>query len=135
MRAHYALTDSLIGAVVDGLGPRDLLIVVGDPGRLPRSGPVAPFGELLIAGDAVQPGSLGDVGERDVAPTVLHLLGLPRSREMDGRVLEGALLPAFRAAHPVRTVDSYGTRTASRPAESRFDEAMLEELRSLGYIH
>jgi hypothetical protein len=50
-------------------------------------------------------------------------------------VIESALTPAFRQAHPVRVVDSYGTRTAGRPTESRFDEAMLEELRSLGYIH
>jgi hypothetical protein len=134
VRAHYALTDALIGAIVDRLGPRDLLVLVGDPGRLPRTGPQPPSGQLLFAGASVQPGDLGDVGERDVAPTVLHLLGLPQSREMGGRVLESALAPEFRAAHPVRTVDSYGTRAASRPTESRFDEAMLEELRSLGYI-
>lgn len=134
VRAHYALTDTLIGAVVDRLGSRDLLVLVGDPGRLPRTGPVPPFGQLLIAGGPVQPADLGEVTERDVAPTVLHLLGLPRSREMDGQVLEAALSGDFRAAHPVRTVDSYGTRATSRPTESRFDEAMLEELRSLGYI-
>jgi hypothetical protein len=135
VRAHYAFVDELIGRAADGLGPNDLLVVVADPGRLPRTGPVPPAGELLLAGTAVQAGDLGDVSERDVAPTVLHLLGLPRSREMDGRVLESALTPAFRTAHPVRTVDSYGARAAARPTESRFDEAMLEELRSLGYIH
>lgn len=134
VRAHYAFTDALIGSVVDRLGPRDLLVLVADPGRLPRTGPIAPFGELLLASGPVQPGDLGEVSERDVAPTVLHLLGLPTSREMDGRVLEAALSTAFRTAHPVRTVDSYGTRAAARPTESRFDEAMLEELRSLGYI-
>jgi len=72
--------------------------------------------------------------QRDVAPTVLHLAGLPRSRELSGQVLEAALDPGFRRAHPVRTVDSYGRRRASRPAESAFDRDMLEELRSLGYI-
>jgi hypothetical protein len=134
VRAHYAFTDTLIGSLADALGPRDLLVVVADPGRLPRTGPAAPHGELLLAGGPAQASDLGEVTERDVAPTVLHLLGLPRSREMDGRVLEAALDGAFRAAHPVRTVDSYGTRAATRPTESRFDEAMLEELRSLGYI-
>ena len=69
-----------------------------------------------------------------MAPTVLHLLGLPAAARWTG-AFSRRRSPAFRAAHPVRTVDSYGTRTASRPAESRFDEAMLEELRSLGYIH
>ncbi|HET9315308.1 MAG TPA: alkaline phosphatase family protein, partial [Vicinamibacteria bacterium] len=135
VRAHYAFVDSLVGQVVDALGPRDLLVLVADPGRLPRTGPTPPSGELLLAGEPVLAGDLGEVGERDVAPTVLHLLGLPRSREMDGRVLESALTPAFRAAHPVRAVDSYGSRAAGRPTESRFDEEMLEELRALGYIH
>jgi hypothetical protein len=135
VRAHYAFTDELIGRVADGLGPRDLLVLVADPGRLPRTGPAAASGEILLAGASVQPGDLGDVSERDVAPTVLHLLGLPASREMDGHVLEAALSPEFRAAHPVRSVDSYGARAAARPTESRFDEAMLEELRALGYIH
>jgi len=49
-------------------------------------------------------------------------------------VLEDALSPAFRAAHPVRTVASYGRRSPGRPAESAFDRDMLEQLRSLGYV-
>jgi hypothetical protein len=73
-------------------------------------------------------------GERDVAPTVLHLLGLPVSDELEGRVLEAALTPEFRAAHPVRRVASYGLRPPGRLRESAFDRDMLEELRSLGYI-
>ena len=86
------------------------------------------------AADRCAPGDLGAVSERDVAPTVLHLAGLPASRELEGRVLEAALSPAFRAAHPVRTVASYGRRVPGRPAESAFDRDMLEELRALGYV-
>jgi arylsulfatase A-like enzyme len=77
---------------------------------------------------------LGRVSERDVAPTVLHLVGLPRSRELDGHVLERALSAEFRAAHPVREVDTYGRRPPASPTESQFDQRMLEELRSLGYV-
>ena len=69
-----------------------------------------------------------------MAPTVLHLLGMPRSDELDGRVLDEALDPAFRAARPVRRVASYGRRAPGAPARSEFDRAMLEELKSLGYI-
>ena len=65
---------------------------------------------------------------------MLHLLGLPKSRELDGRVLEAALSPDFRRAHPVRTIDAYGRRPLSRNAESAFDKDVLEELKSLGYI-
>jgi arylsulfatase A-like enzyme len=82
----------------------------------------------------VAPGDLGAVSGRDIAPTVLHLLGLPRSRELDGRVLEAALSEAFRRDHPVRLVDSYGRRPPSRAAQSDFDQDVLEQLRSLGYI-
>jgi hypothetical protein len=59
---------------------------------------------------------------------------MPVSRELDGRVLESALVPEFRAAHPVRSVASYGRRPPARAAESAFDRDMLEELKSLGYI-
>lgn len=134
VRAHYAFVDGLVGEVAARVGPGGLLVLVADPGRLPRGGATAPSGELLLAGDAVRPGEIGAATERDVAPTVLHLLGLPRSRELDGRVLEEALAAPFREAHPVRTVDSYGGRAAGRPADSAFDRAMLEELKALGYI-
>ena len=97
------------------------------PAAARRAGVAA--GELLLAGSAVRPGDLGQASERDVAPTVLHLLGLPRSRELDGRVLDEGLAGPFRQAHPVRTVDSYGGRAAGRPSDSGFDRAMLEELK------
>ena len=77
---------------------------------------------------------LGRVSSRDVAPTVLHLAGLPKSDELLGTVLESALEPAFRDAHPVRTVAGYGRRLQARSAESAFDREMLEELKALGYI-
>ena len=69
-----------------------------------------------------------------MTPTVLHMLGLPRSRELDGQVLEAAFTDAFRREHPLRTVDSYGRRPPSRPADSAFDQDVLEQLKSLGYI-
>ena len=36
----------------------------------------------------------------DVAPTLLHCLGLPVSEDMDGRVLEGMLAAGFLAGNP-----------------------------------
>ncbi len=100
---------------IAGLGSSDVLALVGDPGRLARGGAQSAEGMLVLAGGPVAPADLGTVSERDVAPTVLHLLGLPKSRELDGRVLEGALSESFRRDHPVRLVDSYGRRPASPP--------------------
>lgn len=133
VREHYRFVDGLIEEAMAGLGPRDVLMVVGDPGRLARGGAPAE-GLLVLAGAAVAGGDIGVVSERDVAPTVLHLLGLPKSRELDGQVLEDALADGFRRDQPVRLVDSYGRRPAARAAQSDFDEDVLEQLRSLGYI-
>jgi hypothetical protein len=111
-----------------------VVVLVGDPGRLARSGAPGAQGTLAVVGGPARATDLGEVSERDIAPTVLHLVGLPVSREFGGRVLEAALEPAFTKAHAVRTVAAYGRRAAARPAESAFDRDMLEELKSLGYI-
>ena len=134
VRDQYRFVDGLIGEAVAELGPKDVLVLVGDPGRLARGGTVPAEGLLVLSGAPVAPGDLGAVSERDVAPTLLHLLGLPRSRELDGRVLEGALSPSFRRDHPVRLVDTYGRRPVARADRSDFDQDVLEQLKSLGYI-
>ena len=134
VRAQYRFVDALVAATVAELGPSDLLVLVGDPGRLARGSAEPAEGLLVLAGPVVALGDLGSVSERDVAPTVLHLLGLPRSRELDGQVLEASLTESFRRDHPVRTVDSYGRRPPTRPADSAFDQDVLEQLKSLGYI-
>jgi hypothetical protein len=133
VRAYYRFVDGVIGQAVDALAAGDVLLLVGDPGRLARRAGRAE-GLLVLAGGPVSPGDLGQASERDVTPTVLHLSGLPVSRELEGKALETALTASFRAAHPLRTVDSYGRRAPTRPAESAFDRDMLEELRSLGYV-
>jgi len=133
VRDYHRFLDERIGAALDDLGPQDVLVLVADPGRLAR-GAANPEGTLVLSGAAVASGDLGVAGERDVAPTVLHLSGLPISRELSGHVLEAALSADFRRANPVRFTDSYGRRPPARAAESAFDNEVLEELRSLGYI-
>lgn len=134
VRSYHRLLDERIGELAAGLGPGDVLVLVADPGRFARrSGPGA-FGLLLLAGGPVRAGEMGAVTERDVAPTVLHLLGLPVSNELDGSVLLAAFDDAFQKAHPVRPVASYGRRPRARPLGSSFDRDVIEELRSLGYI-
>jgi len=134
VRSYYRFVDGLVGEVVDGLQPQDVLVLVGDPGRLARRSSSPAEGLLLLAGGPIVATDLGRTSERDIAPTALHLAGLPKSRELEGAVLEAALVGDFRKAHPVRAVESYGRRRVARPAESAFDRDMLEELRSLGYI-
>jgi hypothetical protein len=135
VRDYHRFVDRLIGEFAAGLQPQDVLVLVGDPGRLPRRSAEPGQGLLLLSGGPIRQVELGPVSERDVAPTVLHLLGLPVSREIEGHVLTAALEPAFRQAHPVRSVASYGNRPAQPRTRSDFDDAVLEELHSLGYIN
>jgi type I phosphodiesterase/nucleotide pyrophosphatase len=133
VRAHHRLVDDAIGAAARDAGPGAVLVVLGDPGRLARRSPGAE-GLLVLSGAAVKPGPLPAGSERDVAPTILHLLGLPVSAELEGAPREDALADAFRAKNPVRRVATYGRPPAGRARDSAFDREMLEELRSLGYI-
>jgi hypothetical protein len=135
VRDYYRFVDGLIGELAERRAPDQVLVLVGDPGRLPRRGPQPPEGLLVLAGGPIVAGvELGAVGERDVAPTVLHLLGLPVSDELAGRVLESALIPSFRHAHPPRRVSAYGAQPRGAPAESAFDRQTLEGLKGLGYV-
>lgn len=134
VRSGYRFTDGLIGRAVDGLEPGEVLMLVGDPGRLARRAVGAPEGLLVIIGGPAVTVDLGEVSERDVAPTLLHLLGLPVSRELPGSPLEAAFDPAFRRSHPVRAIASYGRRPVSRPEDGGFDHELVEQLRGLGYV-
>jgi type I phosphodiesterase/nucleotide pyrophosphatase len=134
VREQYRFVDRLVGEELTTLGPSGVLVLVGDPGRLARGSAQDALGLLALVGPPVARGDLGVVSERDVAPTVLHLLGVPKSRELEGQVLETALAESFRKDHPLRAVDTYGRRPPSRPADSAFDKDVLEQLKSLGYI-
>jgi hypothetical protein len=61
-------------------------------------------GIFMLAGDAVRRGAqVGELDICDVAPTLLHLMGLPVQEDMDGAVATDALTPEFVAANPIRT--------------------------------
>ena len=67
----------------------------------------------------------------DVAPTVLHLLGLPMGEDFDGEVLSDILLDGGA----VETVVSYetGRRGRGRATASDWDDWYREKLTALGY--
>jgi hypothetical protein len=134
VREHHRFLDQRIGELAADLGPNDVLLLVADPGRFARRSGPGPFGLLLLAGGRVRAGALATASERDIAPTLLHLLGLPVSKELAGRALEEALDADFRKSHPVRSVASYGRRPRARATASSFDRDVIQELRSLGYI-
>jgi predicted AlkP superfamily phosphohydrolase/phosphomutase len=73
----------------------------------------------------------------DVAPTVLHALGVPVPEDMDGRVATEALAPRLASA-PVSYAASRGEDGGSAAGQTDYSDeeaAQVEErLRSLGYI-
>ena len=99
--------------------------------------PIGPSNGFVAAGGPFRRGvELERASILDVAPTLLHLLGVPVSQEIEGRVLLDALEPSYRAAHPVRTVPRYDPAPppAAVEEDTRAEDALREELRALGYI-
>jgi predicted AlkP superfamily phosphohydrolase/phosphomutase len=96
-----------------------------------------PDGIYLAAGPPI--GTLGaheDYPIESIAPTVLHLLGLPVPRSMEGPVCTSFMREEFLRDHPVRFSDD----ATDAPAEaagwrSGADEAKIaDHLRALGYL-
>jgi hypothetical protein len=94
------------------------------------SGIPPPDGIFSLLGPDVKPGVQIKASVYDIAPTILHLKGLPVGADMDGK----PLLDALTATRPVRT--ALYTRMRHRPAKEipELDKEKLEELKSLGYI-
>lgn len=70
----------------------------------------------------------------DITPTLLYALGLPVAEDFDGEARTGLFQPAFRDAHPLRTVPSWGEAVEGTATASEIDEELKDELRALGYI-
>jgi len=98
-------------------------------------------GFLLANGPGIRRGAVIDGATiYDVAPTILHALGLPVGSDMDGKVLDALFAEPIAGRTPamVASHDEEGSPTdPSGEAEAlpeAVDEKVLEHLRSLGYI-
>jgi len=72
----------------------------------------------------------------DIAPTILHSLGVSVPEDMDGRVLVDAFRPEFLATHPIRSGAASGTTGGDRPTGYTEEESakVEERLQALGYV-
>jgi arylsulfatase A-like enzyme len=89
-------------------------------------------GSPVRRGEQVAPARI-----EDVAPTVLHLLGLGVPEEMDGRVLEEALTTDYMSAHPVQfghPGDQADDKEPTGWEHSDQEAEVAERLRALGYL-
>jgi predicted AlkP superfamily phosphohydrolase/phosphomutase len=94
-------------------------------------------GVLLAAGPGIEPGTKVAAQIADVAPTVLHLAGVPIDTYLDGEPCLDMFREAFRAATPVRRVDSDYAELITRQATeigTEDDAYVREQLRKLGYL-
>ena len=92
-------------------------------------------GILIAAGPDLEPGAeLAHVDIHDIAPTLLYALGLPVADDFAGEAKRELFTAAFRAAHPLRRIASWGTRATTAPATSPADAALVEDLKALGYL-
>ncbi len=101
-----------------------------------------PQGIFIAAGPGIRKGAkLDDASVLDLTPTLLHYLGLPPAKDMDGKVLTAIFAPGFEAAHPLSYVASYESAKpedkSGRPKED-YGKAELAEnmagLEALGYV-
>jgi len=92
-------------------------------------------GILVCAGPSIAPSaSRGRADIADLAPTVLHLLGLPVHREMQGRACT-ELLSVDRAVRSVSGAELATGRTVRfLPAAAGEDPEVLRSLEGLGYL-
>ncbi|HAF24058.1 MAG TPA: hypothetical protein DCK93_14325 [Blastocatellia bacterium] len=72
----------------------------------------------------------------DLAPTLLHLLGVPVPEDMDGKVLTDVFQPEFLASRPVRSGAASGTSETDRASGYTDEESakVEERLQALGYL-
>jgi tetratricopeptide (TPR) repeat protein len=153
----YAYQDELLGEMMRAVEGRYAIMLVSDHGfrvgeERPRDKfpftnkqPVEWHREVgvwaLWGGPARRGARVDGVTMFDIAPTVLHLLGLPRAGDMPGQPVLGALQADFVRRHPPVTVASYEGYGSGPPrggeATAGLDEVqteMLANLAALGYI-
>lgn len=125
LMSHYSAVDQMVGRVMAGLQPGDLLLVVSGFGMEPMSigkrllerafgnpepsgtHETAPDGFLLAYGADIRPGRLTRGSVVDIVPTILYFYGLPVGRDMDGFARTDIFAPAFSTGRPITYIPSY----------------------------
>ncbi len=137
-RERYRHTDRQLGALIEFLdeiyGTYHLLVVSDHGWDLDAGHHLdAPPGIFLGRGPAFVPGRrVVGASVYQVAPTVLHLLGLPVAESMPGAIDFGDLLSGNEPAP--RWVPGYPRHSRSGSAPQALDETRRQQLRSLGYL-
>jgi tetratricopeptide (TPR) repeat protein len=154
--AFYAYQDELLGELVRNADPQTVFLILSDHGF--RNGAGRPvdlppyvsekpglwhrrYGVFVLAGPGVRPGRIDTVTLFDIAPTTLHLLGLPRAEDMPGRVLHEALKGGDATGgepYRIATYEGFGDRyqapATAASGGAAVEAEMIRELTALGYL-
>ncbi len=79
-------------------------------------------------------GRCDDVSILDILPTVLHLLGVPLPRDLDGTILWGALREGLEGERPPVYVDPTDFQGCGGELTSEEEDEVRKQLKKLGYI-
>ncbi len=149
---YWRWQDELLGELLAMRGPRTTVVVVSDHGF--RTGDERRRedrfdihtadadhmidGVIVVNGPDVRPGLIEGADIYDVAPTVLHTLGLPVADDLAGAVLADVFAPDSPRGRAPARVASFENRPLRRPEPAALGDeagqAMETMLRSLGYI-
>ncbi|WP_152052709.1 alkaline phosphatase family protein [Tautonia marina] len=99
-------------------------------------------GVFVASGPGIQPGAMLDDSATllDIAPTVLHLLGVPSPDDLDGRLLSEVLDPSFQPDRAAQLApapspsSSNGDGSPPSGLDEEDDEAVKQRLADLGYL-
>jgi tetratricopeptide (TPR) repeat protein len=98
-------------------------------------------GIFVAAGPHVRRGAeIAGASVLDLTPTLLHYLGLPVGKDMDGKVLEGVFEPEFVQRHPIRYVATHEPAerrkvvARAEPIDASAQSEIEDGLRALGYV-
>ena len=146
----YRYADGLVGEFMAAMDAGTTLVVLSDHGFELGALPEDPSktrdmrrvteryhrqeGILYLYGNRVRPHRRLDAPVLlDIAPTLLALSGVSPARDMAGRVLDEALT-IEAAPRAVATYESGEPVAAKGAKDTAVDPAILEQLRSLGYV-
>lgn len=114
----------------------DRSVVVPAAYRL-RSGDHRDEGILMMHGPQIVPGRLATAPTlADLTPTILHLLNIPPSHPLDGRVLTEAFSTDWLQQHPLHAPQAAAVNAAPQRFEYTPEEqaAIRHRLEQLGYL-
>jgi len=131
LRDYDVFLDRLLAEVITP-GDADVVVVLTQPGRVAASAD----GLLGMAGRIAVPHAEVQAQMVDTAPTILHALGVPLSRELPGSPVSALFTSGFMQRYAIRQVDTYGAPSVQGTDRSGqpLDQEMIDRLRSLGYV-